>query len=24
MAVNGASNRTQIVAHLLKGGDGED
>lgn len=24
MAVNGASNRTQIVAHLLKGGDGKD
>lgn len=24
MAVNGASNRTQIVAHLLKGGDGQD
>lgn len=24
MAVNGASNRTQIVAHLLQGGDGEN
>lgn len=24
MAVNGASNRTQIVAHLLKGGNGEE
>ncbi|WP_150292005.1 helix-turn-helix transcriptional regulator [Sphingobium estronivorans] len=24
MAVNGASNRTQIVAHLLKGGESED